>query len=180
MYLNDDFIIKTVRNRLLEFTPTSVPSVSELRFVTVVYARVVGIDYSRGEEELKKTQRIVKIIQETVYAHDGNFMRFSVDDRGFVCMGVYGLAPSHDNDPERAVKCGMDVTRQIQSKSEELGGVTASVGEVYTLMMIRQEKMKLLPLKMEILRLKNDDLCDSAAEPTGGWQELVHYRECGR
>lgn len=117
-----------VRNRLPEFTPTSIPCISEFRFVTILYARVVGLDYSRGDEELKKVQTIVKLIQETIYVHDGNFMRFSMDDRGAVVMGIYGLPPSHENDPERGVRAGLDICRQVEERQEEFGGARASVG----------------------------------------------------
>ena len=118
-----------VRNQLPKFTPSAIPSISELRFVTVVLVRVGGLDLKNGgAEEITKTQRIVKLIQETVYVHDGNFMRFSVDDLGAVAMGIFGLPPSHENDPELSVGCGIDICRQVQSRSEEFGGVKASVG----------------------------------------------------
>ena len=117
-----------VRNRLPEFTPTSIPCISEFRFVTILYARVVGLDYSRGDDELKKVQTIVKLIQETIYVHDGNFMRFSMDDRGAVVMGIYGLPPSHENDPERGVRAGLDICKQVEEREEEFGGARASVG----------------------------------------------------
>ena len=120
-----------VRNRLPEFTPTAIPSISELRFVTVVLARVSGLEFEQGEggiEGLRKVQTVAKLIQETVYVHDGNFMRFSIDDLGAVAMGIFGLPPSHENDPERGVGCGIDICRQVQSRAEEFGGVKASVG----------------------------------------------------
>lgn len=118
-----------VRNRLTEFTATSIPSISELRHVTIVLARVVGLKFKQGRTaELTKAQSIVKLLQETVYVHDGNFMRFSVDDLGMVVMGIFGLPPSHENDPERGVACGIDICQQMQSHRDEYGDIKTSVG----------------------------------------------------
>ena len=117
-----------VRNRLTEFTPASIPAISEFRHVTMLFARLTGLDHSNGRDELKKIQRIVRLIQETIYAHDGNFLRFSVDDKGAVVMGVYGLPPSHGNDEERGVLAALDFCTEIHTLSEQFGGVRASVG----------------------------------------------------
>eukprot|EP01047_Picozoa_sp_COSAG01_P005965 COSAG01_NODE_211_length_21847_cov_17.992781_8_plen_1325_part_00 len=116
-----------VRNVLSEFTPTSIPRMSEFRLVTMLFARIQGLDYSHGDVELKKIQTIIRLIQETIYKHDGIFLRFSVDDKGAVVMGVYGLPPSHENDPERGVMASLDFSRQIHAREEEFG-VTISVG----------------------------------------------------
>jgi class 3 adenylate cyclase len=116
-----------VRNVLSEFTPTSIPRMSEFRLVTMLFARIQGLDYSHGDVELKKIQTIIRLIHETIYTHDGIFLRFSVDDKGAVVMGVYGLPPSHENDPERGVMASLDFSRQIHAREEEFG-VTISVG----------------------------------------------------
>lgn len=117
-----------VRNRLPDFTPTSMPCISEFRLVTMLFARLQGLDYSNGDSELKKIQTIVKLIQQTIYTHDGIFLRFSVDDKGAVVMGCYGLPPSHANDPERGVMASLDFTRQIHTRAAEFGNVKCSVG----------------------------------------------------
>ena len=117
-----------VRNRLPDFTPSSMPCISEFRLVTMLFARLQGLDYSNGDSELKKIQTIVKLIQQTIYTHDGIFLRFSVDDKGAVVMGCYGLPPSHANDPERGVMASLDFTRQIHTRAAEFGNVKCSVG----------------------------------------------------
>ena len=45
-----------VRQKLTQFTPHSVPNLAEFRMVTVVFTRLLGLDYRRGISELKKVQ----------------------------------------------------------------------------------------------------------------------------
>jgi hypothetical protein len=94
---------EAVHAHLTDLVPGAIPTIAEFRSVTVLFSRLTGLDYSRGRSELQKVQRIVRVIQETIYKYGGQLMRFSVDDKGAVVLGVFGLPPSHQDDPERAV-----------------------------------------------------------------------------
>jgi class 3 adenylate cyclase len=152
-----------VRNRLLEFTPNTIPNVSEFRFgnlrlptnafqrtvricrrlpqcavcgvvrhVTVLFIRLLGLDFSKGISELKRVQDIVQMIQRLIYTHDGNFMRFSVDDKGAGILGVFGLPPSHEDDPERGVMCALDICRQVKEEFDVTPGVGVTTGYCFS------------------------------------------------
>ena len=49
-----------------------------------------------------------------------------MDDKGAGVMAAFGLPPSHDNDPERAVLASMDFCRKIDEGAFE--GAQAAVG----------------------------------------------------
>jgi class 3 adenylate cyclase len=114
-----------VRQKLAEFTPTSVPNTSEFRMVTVLFIRLLGLDYSNGDAELRKVQQTVRLIQDVIYKHEGCFSRFAVDDKGAVVLGVYGLPPTHHNDAERGCQAAMEFCAQIK---EQKPGIRATVG----------------------------------------------------
>ena len=92
---------EAVRAHLTDLVPGAIPNVAEFRSVTVLFSRLTGLDYSRGQSELQKVQRIVRLVQETIYKYGGQLMRFSVDDKGAVVLGVFGLPPSNQDDPVR-------------------------------------------------------------------------------
>ena len=72
-------------------------------------------------------QAIVKLIQGSIVEQGGDFMRFSVDDKGAVVLGVFGLPPSHENDPERGTLAAIDLCKRL-SEEDDFIGIRASVG----------------------------------------------------
>eukprot|EP01052_Picozoa_sp_SAG31_P072177 SAG31_NODE_31141_length_371_cov_1.518382_1_plen_89_part_10 len=85
---------KSYRRMVAEFARVRrIPNVSEFRHVTVLFIRLVGMDYNKGISELKRVQSSVKLIQQLIIKHGGNLMRFSIDDKGAGVLGVFGLPP---------------------------------------------------------------------------------------
>jgi class 3 adenylate cyclase len=117
---------EAVHAHLTDLQPGAIPTIAEFRSVTVLFSRLTGLDYSRGRSELQKVQRIVRLIQETIYKHAGQLMRFSVDDKGAVVLGVFGLPPSNQDDPERGVLAAMEYCKAITAG--DFDGVRATVG----------------------------------------------------
>jgi class 3 adenylate cyclase len=117
-----------VRQKLPHFTPDSVPNVSEFRLVTVMFIRLLGIDYSKGRSELKKVQKTVHTIQTTIYEEGGAFSRFAVDDKGAVILGIFGLPPAHADDAERACRAALRFCKQVQADTGPSGKITPTVG----------------------------------------------------
>ena len=116
---------EAVRAHLTHLVPGAIPNVAEFRSVTVLFSRLTGLDYSRGQSELQKVQRIVRLVQETIYKYGGQLMRFSVDDKGAVVLGVFGLPPSNQDDPERGVLAAMEYCHEV---AKQFDGVRATVG----------------------------------------------------
>ena len=58
---------ESVHAHLMDLVPGAIPTIAEFRSVTVLFSRLTGLDYSRGRSELQKVQKIVRVIQETIY-----------------------------------------------------------------------------------------------------------------
>lgn len=114
-----------IRQKLAEFTPTAVPTTSEFRLVTVLFIRLLGLDYTKGIPEFQKVQSTVRKIQDVIYKYEGCFSRFAVDDKGAVVLGVFGLPPAHHNDAELGCKAAIEFCQEIEAVGN---GVSASVG----------------------------------------------------
>ena len=117
-----------VRQKLTQFTPDSVPNVSEFRLVTVMFIRLLGIDYSNGISELKKVQKTVHTIQTFIYEEGGAFSRFTVDDKGAVVLGIFGLPPAHADDAERACRAALRFCKKVKDDTEAIGQLIPTVG----------------------------------------------------
>jgi len=75
--------------------------------VTILFAAIDGLtrlkDVARNTERLKQIDLLWRRLDETIYYHGG-----IVDKHmGDVVMGVFGVPLSRENDPERAVRCGL-------------------------------------------------------------------------
>ena len=129
-----------VRSRLSDITTAAIAkggagevllaTVSEFRNITVLFVKVSGLEFSNSGDsrlELQRLQAIVRLIQGSIVDQGGDFMRFSVDDKGAVVLGIFGLPPSHENDPERGALAAIDMCKQI-SAGDAFVGIRASVG----------------------------------------------------
>ena len=92
---------------------------AELRRLTMVFIRVIGIDYGAPTEEvLDQVHRVMHSLQATVYRFEGSITRFSADDKGTILLAAFGLPPqTHEDDALRAVKAALEA----QGKIRELG-----------------------------------------------------------
>lgn len=75
--------------------------------VTILFAAIDGLtrlkDAARNTERLKQIDLLWRRLDETIYYHGG-----IVDKHmGDVVMGVFGVPLARENDPERAVRCGL-------------------------------------------------------------------------
>jgi class 3 adenylate cyclase len=71
---------------------------------------------------LKRTQTVMRGIQEVVYQFEGSINKLSLDDKGVTLVAVLGLPPlGHEDDPYRAVRCA----QLIQAKLRELSARSA-------------------------------------------------------
>ncbi len=89
-----------------------------LRAMSVVFIGVTGLDYSQPEAvaQLHAFLRAAQAI--AVRRYEGALNKLAVDDKGTVLIGLFGAPPfAHENDPERALRCALD----LQARAAELG-----------------------------------------------------------
>ncbi len=83
---------------------------AELRRLTVVFIRVIGVDYAAPTEEVSdQVSSIMQSLQTSVYRFDGSISQFRADDKGIVLLASFGLPPrTHEDDASRAVLAALE------------------------------------------------------------------------
>ena len=87
---------------------------SQFREVTMMFIRIGGLHYS-DPNFTERFQRVVFMILSAVYVYKGSLSRVSIDDKGTCVKVTFGLPPLyHNDDPARAVRCGLLVRDNIR------------------------------------------------------------------
>merc|ERR1719199_2371005 len=93
-----------------------------MRFVSVVFIQICGVDVST-DEGARTAQELLHSIQIATYAHEGSLNKFLVDDKGILCLLVFGLPPLvHTDDSIRAVLTCFDCVDVISGLGPGLFG----------------------------------------------------------
>jgi predicted ATPase/class 3 adenylate cyclase len=96
-----------------------------LRPMTALFVGIYGLDYSQPDT-MVKLHRFTRGAQEIIYHYQGSMPRLTIDDKGTVVLILFGAPPySHEDDPERAVRCALDMHTLASEHNLELAiGVT--------------------------------------------------------
>ncbi len=96
-----------------------------LRPMSVLFVSVKGIDYSQADA-VDKLHNFLRDAQKIIYYYRGSLPRLTIDDKGTVLLILFGAPPySHEDDPERAVRCALDLQTTANNHNLELSiGVT--------------------------------------------------------
>ncbi len=101
-----------------------------LRPMSVLFMGVDGIDYARPDA-VDRLNAFLRAAQEIIRHYEGSINKLAVDDKGTILLALFGAPPyGHENDPERALRCAMD----LQAQSAALGlqlAVGATTGRVF-------------------------------------------------
>jgi predicted ATPase/class 3 adenylate cyclase len=101
----------------LESQLTSPPQ--QRKLATILYADVVAStnlsQHLEPDEVLEIMDRALKRLAEPIEAHGGHVTRFQGD--GF--KAVFGLPLAHENDPEQAVRAGLEILEVAQGIAQE-------------------------------------------------------------
>eukprot|EP00049_Salpingoeca_infusionum_P014913 m.285394 g.285394 ORF g.285394 m.285394 type:complete len:1205 (-) comp15776_c0_seq1:3067-6681(-) len=108
---------------------------AEIRAITVLFITVKGLNLSPiGNSCSKATsqaQVVMLELQRVIFNYGGAINKLMVDDKGFVALAVFGVAPwIHPDDPARGVCAALDVTDaigELQRKKAEFE-ISTSVG----------------------------------------------------
>ena len=61
-------------------------------------------------------------MHENLSKFKGMMARFNVDDKGTIMFAAFGPPPTqHDNDPARAVLCGLKIFSDLKRMGHEVG-----------------------------------------------------------
>jgi predicted ATPase/class 3 adenylate cyclase len=111
--------ISSMRQKLAELEGQPVSTTQQRKLATILYADVVGsTNLSQPlepDEVLDIMDRALKRLAEPVEVHGGHVTRFQGD--GF--KAVFGLPLAHENDPEQAVRSGLEILELAQEIAQE-------------------------------------------------------------
>ena len=129
--LGDDFVdstIETLQEKLADLEikaaqltqePTSVPT-RQRKLVTLLYLDVVGstamTQHLDPEDTLEIMDNALPRLATPVEAHGGHVTRYTGD--GF--KAVFGVPVSREDDPEQAIRAGLEIIEVSQSLAQEL------------------------------------------------------------
>ncbi len=119
-------------------TPTATPPVTitraaaERRITSVLFGDLVGfttMSEARDQEEMRELlSRFFDSCRQIVGRYGGTIEKFIGD----AVMAVWGVPTAHEDDAERAVRAGMELTRMVADLGEDVGvtGLAMRVGIV--------------------------------------------------
>ncbi|PRP79413.1 adenylate/guanylate cyclase [Planoprotostelium fungivorum] len=103
----------------------------EFRLVTVVFINLTNLVMTkpRGQLDsnghlvntLASANRVIKVIQRAVMSHEGFVRQTLVDDKGTVCIVVFGAPVSHEDDAVRGIRAAVQIRKELQ----DMGQVTS-------------------------------------------------------
>lgn len=80
---------------------------AELRRVTSLFINIPEMTHGTDPNF---AQKISELIQSAIYRYEGSMNKISVDDKGVLVLGAFGLPPfSHEDDPLRGVLAAQDI-----------------------------------------------------------------------
>ena len=83
----------------------------ELRKVTVVFANLPGFNI---HTRLDDAQKVMTVLQQTIYHFEGSLNKLSVDDKGVSLLAGFGLPPvAHEDDAARAIGAALALKERI-------------------------------------------------------------------
>ena len=110
----------------LEVAPAA-PSARERKVVSVLFCDLVGFtaasESSDPEDVQARIERYHRKLRGQIEAYGGTVEKFIGD----AVMAVFGAPVSHEDDPERAVRAGLEILRAIEELNEEDPGLDLSV-----------------------------------------------------
>ena len=131
------FLLPALLSRLLPASGLMPPShwLSENRRVSVLFTSLpnphnclpssvpvadflpqsLSVAPSRGPAWLPALHMLVRTVQQCVYRVAGQIRQLVVDDKGCVCVAVFGLPPlANEDDAVRAVSAALDIREQVR------------------------------------------------------------------
>lgn len=108
--------------RLMRFVPAPIAHrvsaglarwTSESRVVTILFAHIEGWLDDRPDPPAA-AQRLLLLLQDAVYQHEGSLNQFLEDDKGLTLLAAFGLPPlAHTDDPIRALSAARDILQRV-------------------------------------------------------------------
>jgi len=103
----------------------------EFRTVTVLFINLNNLVMTKPKghvdengnlvNTLGSANKVIKVIQRAVMSHEGFVRQTLVDDKGTVCIIVFGAPVSHEDDAVRGIRAAVQIRKELQ----DMGQVTS-------------------------------------------------------
>lgn len=90
--------------------------INEHRRVTVLFATFTGFDYDQDAQVGEKIQRYLLQVIHIVQRYDGYLDKVDMGDKGSKFVVLFGAPVAHEDDPERAIRCGLELLTLPESQ----------------------------------------------------------------
>ena len=89
----------------------------ELRNITTVFVDIVGLDEFFGEECMfQRPQEALEVCLRSLNSFGGSLRQYTVDDKGWVLIGAFGLpGSSHEDNSRRAVEAAVSIRQGLEA-----------------------------------------------------------------
>jgi predicted ATPase/class 3 adenylate cyclase len=116
------FVPGTVTARLEE---ALMDWLAELRPMSVLFIGINGLDYQQPDA-IERLHNFLGWAQGVMQRYEGSINKVAVDDKGTIMIALFGAPPfAHEDDPERALRCAMDLQKVAYTQDLTLAiGVT--------------------------------------------------------
>lgn len=148
---------------------------AELRRITVLFISLPILH--TPDVPVEHIQTAVHLLQTSLYRYEGSINKISVDEKGAIMIGVYGLPPlSHEDDALRGVQAALAVRESLQTIGWPCSiGVTT--GQAFC-GVVGNDRRREYTILGDVVNLAarlmqsstNDILCDGATYQAARWR----------
>eukprot|EP01117_Protostelium_nocturnum_P007576 TRINITY_DN2712_c0_g1_i3.p1 TRINITY_DN2712_c0_g1~~TRINITY_DN2712_c0_g1_i3.p1 ORF type:complete len:1050 (-),score=272.70 TRINITY_DN2712_c0_g1_i3:36-3185(-) len=94
----------------------------EFRLVTVLFINLTSLVLTKAHN-LDRANKVIRVIQRAVMNYEGFVRQTLVDDKGTVCIIVFGAPVSHEDDAVRGIRAAMQIRKELEDMQQ-----TTSIG----------------------------------------------------
>ncbi len=72
-------------------------------------------------DPITSVQAAIEVVQRIMKQHEGSFLQFRCDEKGFLSICAFGLpGKAHEDDPSRGIRAAIDIVNSLE-KIQEVG-----------------------------------------------------------
>ena len=88
----------------------------ELRNVTTLFVELLGLDSDLSDGQVERPQKAMAVCLECLKRFGGSLRQYTVDDKGCVLIGAFGLpGSSHEDNSRRAVEAAVSIRQGLEA-----------------------------------------------------------------
>lgn len=91
--------------------------INEHRLVTVLFGRFTGFDYEGDPLVGERLQEYLAAVIQTIALYDGYLNKVDMGDKGSKFIILFGAPIGHEDDEERAMRCGLELLALPQANA---------------------------------------------------------------